>query len=348
MVLGQAVLEAIDRSPVEAVPNFAPIPLGIVGHFEDVGGAADVGFGGEGRDDELGHAVDIGFHDPLGGVDEHLHEVSVNLGGLDVAHEHRAAEDHEALDVVAPAGAEGLLDGSIEGREAGGATVPIGAESAGAGAGRVPAAFTMDAADEFAPADDLADEAFEGVEGDGSLGVSFEGRVQDLLRGEKTDVEEGREEAVVENRLVGGNRVFVVAKLVNSVFEKVFEESAGGLVGYPKAEGGGISGVIGEVGGYLGDDLLGDGVVGGKRDVGGEVSAGEALAVGFVEAPFAAGGMAVGVDQDAESNALGAVEIRHQATVGSVCVAMPLFTGGEEHGVEVRDEGESGLLAPVG
>lgn len=87
--------------------------------------------------------------------------------GVEAAEEHEVPEDHEALDVVAVGFCVELVDDAVDGGDAGGAVV----EGFWDGCGVVEevhvtdfAAFVaVDAVHEFAPADDLAEEAFEGV-----------------------------------------------------------------------------------------------------------------------------------------------------------------------------------------
>jgi len=89
------LLVGVEEAPVKSVPNIAPVPFGVVAHFADVVGAADVGFG----DDEatvgvLAHAVDVGNHDPVIAVDRYFHKPAVDLIGVDFTKEHKIAEDH--------------------------------------------------------------------------------------------------------------------------------------------------------------------------------------------------------------------------------------------------------------
>lgn len=87
---------------------------------------------------------------------------------MDAAEEHEVTEDHQSLDMVAPRVTEDIADDVIDWRDAGGA----GVEGIRDGVMVVPevepanvaAAVFVDAMDEFPPADDLADEAFEGIE----------------------------------------------------------------------------------------------------------------------------------------------------------------------------------------
>lgn len=115
----------VDEAPVESIPDFAPWPLGVIRHFEDVGGTGDVRFGGELA--PIGvecHSVDVWSHDPIGGIDEVRIEPVERLDGVDLAEVHCRSEDHEAFDVMAISVFGDSFDGVIEGSEAGGAVVP--------------------------------------------------------------------------------------------------------------------------------------------------------------------------------------------------------------------------------
>ena len=79
-IFGQEIAMPEEKPPVQAIPDSAPGALLVVAHAQDVAGGADVGFGGDPAPiGVLAHAVDVGHHDPIIGIDEHLHEPAVDL-----------------------------------------------------------------------------------------------------------------------------------------------------------------------------------------------------------------------------------------------------------------------------
>ena len=185
----------VHEAPEEPVPSSLPVTFSVVAHFQDIITGADIGFGGhEPTIGKLAHAVNIGNHDPIIGIDKEFHKPAVNFIGVDFAEEHEVAENHEALDVVAVAGLEDGADGIINGFNAGGG----GVESVGHGAAKIPkvtgtffSSFGfVDAADKFSPADELADDAFGGVDRNGvRLGMLQKG-INNLLGLQQSGIDE--------------------------------------------------------------------------------------------------------------------------------------------------------------
>ena len=304
----------VHEAPKEAVPGGLPVAFGIVAHFHYVVAGTDVGLGGhEAAVGKLAHAVYVGNHDPVVGVDKEFHEPAVDFVGIDFAEEHEVAENHEAFDVVAVAGLEDGADGVVDGGNAGGG----GVEGVGHGAGEVPevagaffGAFGfVDTADEFAPADELADDAFGGVEGGVVLlGVGEDG-VEDLLGLEQPAVDEGGEETVVEDGVVADDGVFVGAEFGEAVGEELVEP----VVCLRMGEGiAGRGGERAEGVGKMGVDVGNGGLI--VRRVGGELNRGWGAAFGIfftvigVVGPFSAGGLGFVFDEDVAREALLFVE----------------------------------------
>ena len=126
--LEEEALVVGDEAPKQRVPDPTPIAPGLVRHLADIVRSGEIWLGGErAAVGELRHAVDIRHHDPVVGVDEHLHEPAVDVVRSNPAQQHEVPEDHQPLDMVAPALAEELTDDPIDRRDAGGAVVDLGA-----------------------------------------------------------------------------------------------------------------------------------------------------------------------------------------------------------------------------
>ena len=84
---------------------------------------------------------------------------------------------------------------------------------------------------EFPPADDLPDEALEGIEGNVVCAGELQGAVDHLPGTEEPDVEGRGEDRVEEDAPVGGQGIFVVAEEGEPLFEETVEPTGGGPVG---------------------------------------------------------------------------------------------------------------------
>lgn len=228
VIFEKDVLVVGNEAPEKSVPDRCPGTFLVVRHLADVVGAGEVGLGGEETTvGELAHAVNVGDHDPVVGIDEEFHEPFVNCGGVNAAEEHEVAENHETFDVVAVAVLKNAVDGFVYGVDAGGAIV----EGGGHFAGEAPevaialggAVALVHGAHELTPADDLANEAFEGVERDVVLPGEGESFGDNFVRAEKSDVEGGGEDAVEHDAVLGVDGVLVVAEEVEAFPEKVGE-----------------------------------------------------------------------------------------------------------------------------
>ena len=238
-----------DEAPEQTVPNLAPLAFLLVTHFEHVVGPRDVGLGGEGAAvGELRHAVDIGHHHPVVGIHKQLHEPFVNVIWADAAEHHEVAEQHQPLDVVTITINEDLLDHAVDGWDACGPVI----EGLGHGSIEFPvvaiadlhAAVAIDPAHELAPADHLADEAFQRVER--HFALHRERLVDDVLRIEQADVEHGRDRRMVDGRVLGADRVFVNAKVVEALGKEALEPLHGRRACHRPTEVIGSAGIIWE------------------------------------------------------------------------------------------------------
>lgn len=317
VVFKENVLIVGDEAPEKAIPDGAPRAFFVVGHFTNVIGAGEIRLGGEEATvGELAHAVNVGDHDPVIGVDEEFHEPLVNGGGVNAAEEHEIAEDHEPFDVVAVAVFENAVDSFVNGIDSGGAIV----EGSGHLAGEAPevaialvdAVALIHGAHEFAPADDLTDEAFGGVEGDVVLFCEGEGVVDDFFRTEESDVEGGSEDAVKHDAVLSVDGVLVVAEEVEAFVKEVDEPFPGAGVVDGVSESVAASTGVGEVFGDVGLRFFDEVVAGGRGWFGDGLGFGELFTVVFIEGPFAADGFAFRIHEDVHSFALGFVEDGHE------------------------------------
>ena len=343
VVFGEDVEVVVDEGPVESVPDGGPVfAFGVVGHFADVVRSGEIGFGGEeSAVGKLGHAVDVGDHDPVVGVDEEFHEPAVNVVGVDATEEHEVAEDHEALDVVAIAGFVGALDGVVDGGDAGGAVVKGGGHLAS----EVPKVFgahgdavtVIHRFHEFTPTDDLANEAFEGVEGDVLFFPGFEGLLDDGFRREKAHVEHGGEDGVEHHAMLARERVFVGAELIETLGKESAQPFFSISVGDGVREGGEVEVAFAES--ILGplDGIVDEGIGFGGWFVGDGVTFGEFFAVVFVEGILAAFGF-VAVHENVHACALVFVETRHEGLLSFWELLVEKVVGAEEVGGRGNDE----------
>ena len=180
LVAFEAFAVALEEVPIEVVEGagfgagFGGDGVGagaaIVGHFVDVGTAGAVGFGGEeAAVGEEAHTADVGQLDPLIGIGIDDVEPIVDFAGVKAGQKGEVAKHHEALDVVGIGVFAGFTDALREAIHAGGGA-PVewgkGAVSLEEIGGFVFGHFEpVDAADVFAPAQDLPDESLDGVEG---------------------------------------------------------------------------------------------------------------------------------------------------------------------------------------
>lgn len=115
--------------------------------------------------------------------------------------------------------------------------------------------------DEFSPADDLADESFDGIQRDGCLVV--EGPFDDLARGKETAVHHGGENRVEKDSFSVGDRVFIVSEKVEPFAQEIGQPDLGLLVGHWEPKVRCVAGMVREkmlnqVDDFLGHRVWGD------------------------------------------------------------------------------------------
>ncbi len=94
-----------------------------------------------------------------------------------------------------------------------------------------------EAADIFAPADDLADEALDGLDRGGACVKGGLGPRADLGRGEETEIEIGRDQRVRQEGIAGQHRILFGAKARQGMGEEVIQRLQGLRAGDGPAKG---------------------------------------------------------------------------------------------------------------
>lgn len=114
----------MDKPPIEGIPSFTPRTLGVIAHFQNVVGAAEVWFGGHtSAVGILAHSVDIWDHDPVVSVDKKLHKPLIHRVRMDIAEQHEVPQDHQTLDMVTIGSSLNSLDYGIKRQDPGSATI---------------------------------------------------------------------------------------------------------------------------------------------------------------------------------------------------------------------------------
>lgn len=108
--------------------------------------------------------------------------------------------------------------------------------------------------DEFAPADELTNEAFLTLE----WGVGGEDSVDDFLRGEEATIDEGTEKAMPKSVVLSVDCIFIGSEAVEAEFDEIVEFFEGMGASDRPIEIGGISGVRWKQLGYGLHHLVGD------------------------------------------------------------------------------------------
>ena len=199
--------------------------------------------------------------------------------------------------MVAVAVFQQLADHAVHGRDAGGGVV----ERAGQGTVEIPeiavadirSTVPIDAVHELAPADDLADEALQRVQGN-APGPGHHA-VDDVLRIQQADVERRGDGGVIDRGVFGGDRVFVEAEVFEALVDEPVQPGFRVGSGDRPAEVLQRAGVVGEFPGDVIGGLAGEGIGRSVRLGGRDVVLGQLRAVLSVERPLAAERASVGL-----------------------------------------------------
>lgn len=326
----KGVAVALEKIPVEGGEGAGVVPsalggivaacLTIVAHALDIFSGGGVGFAG--HDAAVGilrHAEGVGEFDPFDGVEIDGEVPFVGLAGIDAEEKRKESGDHEALNVVGVAVGEGLFEGIAHAGHVGVA----GPVECGQIVGGVEGVFLeiaghvqpIDAADVFAPADDLADEAFGSFERN-AVWIGAPGLFHCFADGDgvdEFDVEGAGESGVVEERFFGPHGILIVAKVGEAVLDEI-GECRFCLSGrdWP-VEGVEIAGMIRKSLVDFLENRLGD-FVGRESFSFGQIFGAafwKGSPVGGIVVPFSAFGIAVLIDQESGLLAHFAVEVFH-------------------------------------
>ena len=156
----------------------------------------------------------------------------------------------------------------------------------------------VDAAHEFPPAQDLADEAFDGVQRRATRAILALGAAAGVERIEQTQVDRGRDQSVPHPRIAPDHGVLPVAEVGQDVCHEVGEDALGLFGRRRPPEFLQVTEVIREQTRHIRDGPLRDLVGRGPQARGRAQALGQALAVLGVVVPFAADRLAV-VEKDA-------------------------------------------------
>ena len=223
----------------------------VVRHLADVVAAGGIGLGAEqAAVGELAHAQRVGQFDPLVGVGVDRQIPLVHLPGIDARQHGEVAGHHQALNVVGVGLFLGLGDGGPEAGHVGlGGPVevrqrPVGPEEILFHVARH--LQPVDAAHVFAPADDLADEAFGCVQGRPAGVVLVRNPPADRQRVEKTGVDVEGENGMIEEAFSFQHCILVVAEEGEGMLDEVLQGRFGLHFGDGEPEGVQIAEVIAE------------------------------------------------------------------------------------------------------
>ncbi len=272
----------------------------VIAHALDVFAGGNVGFAGhEAAIGVLGHAEGVGEFDPFDGVDVNGEIPFVDLAGANAKHESVEAGDHEALDVVSVAEAQGLTEGIAEAGHVG-FTGPVEWRKGLVGAEGIEIEITghlvpVDTADVLAPAEDLTDEALDTGQGGATFFPGVFGGGDDEARVQQLEVHGGAEAGVEKPGFGGPHGVLPVAKFSEAMGDEIVQGDLRFFGGDWPIEIGEVAWMIGEARVDHVDHLLSDGVgfEAAGMSVKGRAFFAEALAVFAVEVPLATDGFAL-------------------------------------------------------
>ena len=247
----------------------------------------------------LGHAEGVGEFDPFDGIDVNGEIPFVDLAGANAKHESVEAGDHEALDVVGVAEAQGLTERIAEAGHVG-FTGPIEWRKGLVGAESIEVEISghlvpVDATDVFAPAEDLTDEALDTGQGGATFFPGVFGGSDDEARVQEFEVHGGAQARVEKPGFGGPHGVLPVAKFSEAMGDEIVQGDLRFFGRDWPIEIGEVAWMIGEARVDHVDHLLSDGVgfEAAGMSVKGRAFFAEALAVFTVEVPLATDGFAL-------------------------------------------------------
>lgn len=184
---------------------------------------------------------------------------------------------------------------------------------------------------ELSPAKDLADEAFYGGEFNESFLIALKRAVDDLPRGQESEVEAGRQAGMVEQRLPLPHGVLVVAEGWEAMVEEVIQGYQCLIPGGWPVEATQVSRVVSEGACYVREHLLSQ-CIGGKASGSGQPArtlVAEVPTILGVEVPLSSDGFGP-LHQDVLPLPHPAVKVLHAQTVFALGPRLEVRCGAKE------------------
>ena len=171
---------------------------------------------------------------------------------------------------------------------------------------------------ELPPTYDLTDESFEGVEW--NMILLSERGIDDFLRREQSDVQHRSQDGVMDESMLGGDRVLVDSKLLKTFTDECIQPCLCIGASDGVAEGFAVSRVTGKLAFNVRDRCGDVGVLRGFGREGWCVLLGELFAIVFIKGPLPAGRVSISIDKYPHAFALRLVKGRHERffTAGDV------------------------------
>lgn len=308
----------------------------VVAHALDVLAGRNVGFAGhETAVGVLGHAESVWQFDPFDGVDINGEIPLVDFTGPNAKHEGVEAGDHESLDVMRIAQAEGLTECITETGHVGVAgPVEVWKGLVGTQGVQLNVAghlMPVDAADVFSPAEDLTDEAFDAGQRCAALFPRVFGSRNHDSRIQQLEVHGSAEARVEEPGFGSPHGVLPIAEFGKAVSDEVVQSDSCVLRGNRPVEICQVARVTGESSVDHIDHLSSDGIRLEPMGMGVEWRAlfTEALAIFTIEVPLPTGGFAFFHEHDM-TLAHFAVEELHAELFATCRVGCELFMAAKE------------------
>ena len=179
------------------------------------------------------------------------------------------------------------------------------------------ATVLVNAVHELSPADDLADETFERVE---RYVLFCESCINDFLRGEQADVEDGSDDGVIDESVLSRDRIFVNAEIREALGDEIFKPRPRVRSGDGVAEIFGAAGIVREMFLHPGDGFLDIRMARRGRWHGRRMIFRELFPVVFIERPLPAFRITIGIHEYPHPFPLRLIERRHERlfTTGDV------------------------------
>ena len=322
----------------------------VVTHLVLIGGSGGVRF--RGKEPAIGkenHSQNVRNHDPVVRVEVHFGVPAENGFGFIPTEKEVVSENHQALNMMIV----GVIDRTVN--RLGDATHFRLARIGPLGQGAIrPEEVDLsvlghfepvDAVDKLPPAEDLADESLDRVEGGFTVAVGFFRALDAFERSEESQIQKRREHGVEEDRFAIHHGVFPRAELFQTLTKKKFEPIQGAFTGGGNPEIGGLAGVLREKFTDVGGNFLNNRILDGwreRRNLGFFLSKfAEGAAVLIVEVPVATFGLTLGGHENISFSSESSVVRFHEEMLFSRCPCGELSPRNKELGARVRMDGDA-------